>query len=169
MKYLTKSLGKHFLCKILLQAWVAHFYFCTRNHELLEKLWAQANFVMCLLLLCSGLSCVCPPQGAVGGCASPGDALQLYWSFFCVTSPQASQFCVNHYDFFPFMHGRESALVLHHRLFLWLRLTDTHRNAHAVRGRNNIFLESFLNSADGKTCHYFCQTASSWRLSYLQF
>lgn len=33
--------------------------------------------------------------------------------------------------------------------------THTRTPPHTVRGRNNIFLESFLNFADGKTCHYF--------------
>lgn len=113
-------------------------------------------------------SCVCPPIGAVGSRVSPEDWLQLsaqldWSSLLCNLSTGlcsvkkkkiSTSFTLRPASF----SVTSSSLSLKH--------TQAHAPPHTVRSRDNIFVESFLNSADEITYHYLCQSASSWRLLF---
>lgn len=80
--------------------------------------------------------------------------------FCCVTSPQVSLFCrkKNHYGIRLWGMGEKGAVVRPPSSSITYFLSHTlhtHAPAHTVRGRNNIFTESFFSSADGITCSYF--------------
>lgn len=96
---------------------------------------------------------VCQPLGTVVF-MNPWEELtpitRLYWSLNCVTSPQASQLCVNHYDS-CFQHVWETSSSLHHLHTPMLHHTQPETEI-------IFFPESFLNFADGKTSHCSCQT-----------
>lgn len=111
-------------------------------------------------------SCVCPPIGAVGSCVSPEDWLQLSLIdlLYCVTSPQVPVLLKKKKISTSFTLRPASFSVTSSSLSL--KHTQAHAPPHTVRSRDNIFVESFLNSADEITYHYLCQSASSWRLLF---
>lgn len=111
---------------------------------------------------------VCAPIGAVGRCVSPEDWLQLSaqldWSSeLCNLSTGSCS--VKKVLPWGLLHSKSLA-HLSAPPPLSLKHTQTHAPPHTVRSRDNILVESFLNSADVITYHYLCQSASFWRLQF---